>query len=73
MPVSEGLPHRWYETPNIHLATLADLEELFAEHDLVVHQRVLLHGDGQRRSRGGPANLMAAGAVYEVGRGSVRE
>ena len=30
MPVSAELPHPWYDTPNIHLATLADLEDLFA-------------------------------------------
>ena len=29
MPVSAELPHPWYDTPNIHLATLADLEDLF--------------------------------------------
>ncbi len=68
MPVSAGLPHRWYETPNIHLATLSDLEELFPQRGLVVHRRVLLDADGKERSVRGPANLLASGAVYAVGR-----
>ena len=68
MPVSDVLPHRWFETPNIHLATLGDIEELFAARDLVVRRRVLLDADGQTRPTRGPANLMASGAVYVVER-----
>ncbi|MFN8195818.1 MAG: methionine biosynthesis protein MetW [Nocardioidaceae bacterium] len=69
MPVSVELPHPWYDTPNIHLGTLADLEDLFAAQRLVVRQRVLLDAHG-RAARGlrarGPANLMASAAVYLV-------
>ena len=28
MPVSEELPYAWYETPNVHLCTLTDFEDL---------------------------------------------
>jgi homoserine O-acetyltransferase len=28
MPVSDSLPYAWYDTPNIHLATLKDFQEL---------------------------------------------
>lgn len=69
MPLSEELPHPWYATPNIHLATLADLEDLFAAEGLVVEQRVLLDVAGRAASgirARGPANLMASGAVYRV-------
>ena len=31
MPVSKHLPHRWYDTPNIHLCTFNDFEALCAE------------------------------------------
>lgn len=69
MPVSRALPHRWWETPNIHLATLSDLEALFAQQGFAVEDRVLLDGDGRPvsalRSRG-PANLLAAGAAYRI-------
>ncbi len=69
MPVSAELPHPWYDTPNIHLATLADLEDLFAAQGFAVRRRVLLdaHGRAARGLRGrGPANLLASGAVYLV-------
>ncbi|MGO1973071.1 MAG: methionine biosynthesis protein MetW [Propionibacteriaceae bacterium] len=64
MPTSGGLPHTWYETPNIHLSTLADLEDLLASRDLAVEERILLDEAGRplRSSRGG--NLRAAAAVY---------
>lgn len=69
MPVSPELPHPWYDTPNIHLATLADLEDLFAAQGFAVRRRVLLDAHG-RAARGlrarGPANLLASGAVYLV-------
>ncbi|MEZ5091905.1 methionine biosynthesis protein MetW [Nocardioides sp.] len=69
MPVSAELPHPWYDTPNIHLATLADLEDLFAARGLSVAERRLLDASGRAatgwRSRG-PANLMASGAAYSV-------
>ena len=28
MPVAQHLPHNWYDTPNIHLCTLKDFEDL---------------------------------------------
>jgi len=28
MPVSKTLPHQWYDTPNIHLCTVKDFEDL---------------------------------------------
>ncbi len=72
MPVSAELPHPWYDTPNIHLATLADLEDLFADQGLRIAERRLLDATGRAangwRSRG-PANLMASGAVYLVDAG----
>ena len=66
MPSSRLLPHRWYETPNIHHCTIVDFEELVRAEELVAVERVLLN------SAGGPAgpwvqrrpNLLAAGAAY---------
>lgn len=71
MPVSAELPHPWYDTPNIHLATLADLEDLFEAEGFDVRRRVLLDPQGRAATgaRGrGPANLMASGAVYLIAR-----
>lgn len=73
MPVSAELPHPWYDTPNIHLATLTDLEDLFAAEGFTVSRRILLDARGRAASsvRGAgatrlTANLMASGAVYLI-------
>ena len=72
MPSSRMLPHAWYDTPNIHLCTLADFEALARAESLVVRQRRLLDAAG--RAAGGPArrrpNLLATGAAYVVERGA---
>jgi methionine biosynthesis protein MetW len=66
MPVSRSLPYPWHETPNIHLCTLRDFEDLAAGEGLRLADRRLLDIDG----RGGPGraarrpNLLAAGAAY---------
>lgn len=66
MPVSSALPYAWYETPNIHLCTLRDFEDLAAAEGLTVAARRLLHADGRAAAarRGRRPNLLAAGAVY---------
>jgi methionine biosynthesis protein MetW len=68
MPVSRALPYPWFDTPNIHLCTLLDFEDLLAERDLTVDRRILLNGDGRpapRRVARRP-NLLAAAVVYRV-------
>ncbi len=65
MPMSKELPHAWYDTPNIHLSTLADLEELFDRVGLDVWERQLFTPDGRHRHYPERlANLMAANAIY---------
>ncbi len=39
MPVSRNLPNDWYNTPNIHLCTLKDFENLCAKKGIVILQR----------------------------------
>jgi homoserine O-acetyltransferase len=71
MPMSAELPYPWYETPNIHLSTLPDLEALVAEVGLVVQRRILLDEQHRRLPRRAAAvapNLLAANAVYVLGR-----
>ncbi len=47
MPVSESLPYHWYDTPNIHLCTLGDFEELCHQcHANILECRVM-SGDHQ--------------------------
>jgi methionine biosynthesis protein MetW len=66
MPQSRTLPYRWHETPNIHLCTIRDFEELAASEDLRVVERALLGLDGRSAAArvGRRPNLLAAGAAY---------
>lgn len=69
MPSSRALPYAWHDTPNVHLCTLRDFEELVAETGSRTTRRVLLDEDG--RALRGPcpsaaANLRAAGAAYAL-------
>lgn len=66
MPVTATIPHAWYETPNIHHSTLADLEALLDEVGLVVERRVLLDERAAPLRIGVAPNLRAAAAIYLV-------
>ncbi len=63
MPVSAELPYQWYNTPNVHLFTIADFESFCDSHSIRVLERVVLH-------RGLPvttfANFLGSLAVYRV-------
>jgi len=43
MPVSEELPYAWYETPNVHLCTLTDFEDLCRRLGIRIEERLVLH------------------------------
>lgn len=64
MPVSRDLPYQWFDTPNIHLCTLADFESLCERLDVAVLERLVLDGGG-RVVRSLP-NLRGSLAVYRV-------
>lgn len=68
MPSSRLLPYSWYETPNIHLCTIRDFEDLVRSERLRVTARVPLNlagGRAQSQVERRP-NLLAAGAVYRL-------
>ena len=45
MPVSKTLPHSWYDTPNIHLCTVKDFEDLCAKVGAeILDERVITGG-----------------------------
>jgi methionine biosynthesis protein MetW len=45
MPVSRTLPHNWYDTPNIHLCTVKDFEDLCVKVGAeILDERVLHEG-----------------------------
>ena len=45
MPVSKSLPYQWFDTPNIHLCTVADFDAFLAARGLAVLDRVVLARD----------------------------
>jgi methionine biosynthesis protein MetW len=67
MPVTDQLPDRWYDTPNIHHVTIADFRSFLAEHDVMVEGAWYLSGNKQTSAAG--ANLMAQHAVFLLRRG----
>ena len=63
MPVSAELPFQWYNTPNVHLFTIADFESFCSGHGIRVLERVALH---RGRPVGALANLLGSIAVYRI-------
>jgi homoserine O-acetyltransferase len=66
MPVSESLPYQWYDTPNIHLCTVADFDAFLAARNLRVVDRVVL-ADGKSVSFA--PNARGELAIYRFRRG----
>ena len=66
MPVSDNLPYQWFDTPNVHLCTIADFERFCRERSIrIVERKVLTRG----RTVGWWPNLLGALAVYHFGNG----
>ena len=66
MPVSDNLPFQWYETPNVHLCTIADFERFCAARGVRILERKVLTNDEPVRWW---PNLRGALAVYHFGNG----
>ncbi len=62
MPVTEQLPHRWYDTPNIHHVTIDDFRSFLDERNIKIEGQWFLSGDKPRNER--LANLLAEHAVF---------
>lgn len=61
MPVSDKLPFEWFDTPNIHLCTIADFERFCGERGIRIVSRAVLSG-GRPVQR--LPNLLGELAVY---------
>lgn len=69
MPVTRALPNKWYNTPNIHLCTLRDFENLCRELGFSVLERRAV--DHVHKASLGPRllpNLMGQVALYRFRR-----
>ncbi len=67
MPITENLPHQWYDTPNIHFCTIRDFVGLAREMNLTVEKGLALDGEGRpmRLSPTGTlANFFAEQALF---------
>jgi methionine biosynthesis protein MetW len=71
MPVTTVLPYTWYNTPNIHLLTVRDFEDLCSDLDLAVIDRIYL-SSAYRRLSGFLPNLLASTAIFVVESGAGR-
>lgn len=67
MPMSKSLPHTWYNTPNIHLCTFKDFEELCRQKHIKILNRMVVDANFEqtRFSLMWP-NLFAEFAVYRI-------
>jgi methionine biosynthesis protein MetW len=65
MPVSREMPYQWYDTPNLHLATVRDFEQFLARLELSILRRAFL-ANGRTIER--LPGLRATQAIYSFRR-----
>ena len=71
MPITGTLSHPWYETPNIHLCTIADFVALARQLDARIERALAVDESGEVRALSQPGyfdNLTAAGAIILLSR-----
>lgn len=69
MPVSKSLPYTWYDTPNIHLSTFRDFEQLCKNRNFHILDRAV--GNSEHETHLGTKmwpNLFGEFAIYRVTR-----
>lgn len=69
MPVTEWLPYRWYDTPNIHNLTIQDFLDWAAEREIEIIRGIVLC-EGQVRELRDGDNLYADEALFVIRRRS---
>jgi methionine biosynthesis protein MetW len=69
MPESRHLPHRWYDTPNIHLCTFDDFETLCRHKGLAIIERFVVDSSHVNRPLMNYfPNFFGTYAFYRLGR-----
>ncbi len=69
MPVAEHLPHQWYDTPNIHLCTFRDFDELCRSEGLQVIERSVVDPRYRKVSKKSSlSNVFGTTGFYVLGR-----
>jgi methionine biosynthesis protein MetW len=67
MPMTKGLPHAWYETPNIHFFTIKDFQNLCKASNIVIEKSIALTNNGRQfeiSSGFSGANLFTSEAIF---------
>lgn len=65
MPVSSELPYQWYDTPNVHLCTFHDFEDLCRAKKVEILERRVMTGKEEIATL---PNLLGSMAVYRFRR-----
>ena len=69
MPETPSLPHKWYDTPNIHLCSIDDFRALCREMGVTVERAVVLNRNSRPIRMPPPlANLFGEQAVFMLRR-----
>ena len=69
MPVAKHLPHSWFDTPNIHLCTFKDFEQLCRDLGLrIIQRRVVSPTYNEASWISIWPNLLGTTAFYRLGR-----
>jgi len=63
MPISDDLPHQWYNTPNVHMCTIHDFDDFCASHGIRVTERRVMTGGGVVRLL---PNFLGSLAMYHI-------
>ncbi len=69
MPVSNFMPHQWYDTPNIHFCTVRDFDALCRDGDIRVLARTFVNSrhEGSWAMKAWP-NFLGEVAIYHLTR-----
>ena len=63
MPVSDNLPYQWYDTPNVHMCTVADFDAFCARKKLRVLSRLVMNHDREQPIL---PNILGTLALYRL-------
>ena len=67
MPITQGLPYAWYETPNIHFFTIKDFQNLCVDLNIIIEKSIALTSKGGQfeiSSGIAGANLFTSEAIF---------
>ena len=67
MPVTEGLPFTWHDTPNIHFFTIKDFQNLCKDMNIIIEQSIGLTSKGKQiiiNDNFNSANLLTHEAIF---------